>query len=114
MLSPTTPTPTVTVVDVASAIDDGSAYLLDVREPFEFDVARVDGAALIPLGALPTRAGELPADQPIHVICRSGNRSDTAARALVNAGFDAYNVEGGMLAWQAARLPMQPDDAKVV
>jgi len=73
------------------------AALLDVREPFELAVDRVDDAIHIPLGQLRGRLGELPRDKKIHVVCRSGQRAYYATRLLLQAGFDASTVAGGML-----------------
>ncbi len=68
-----------------------------------------EGAALIPLGDLESRAAELAADSPIYVICRSGNRSRTASDILIGLGFaQVYNVDGGVTAWLEAGLPMEP------
>ena len=82
------------------------AYLLDVREDEEWDAGHVSGAVHIPLGELGARYTELGRGQPLFVICRSGNRSAHAARALAGAGWDAANVSDGMIGWQAAGLPM--------
>jgi molybdopterin-guanine dinucleotide biosynthesis protein A/rhodanese-related sulfurtransferase len=76
----------------------GGAYVLDVRQPEEYEVAHVPGSVLIPLDQLGERQGELPGG-PLLVICRSGARSAAAVRALQAAGYDATNVAGGMLAW---------------
>jgi len=72
-------------------------YLLDVREPFELAVENVPGAANIPLGQLRARLGELPRDKEIFVICRSGQRAYSATRLLLQNGFKARNLAGGML-----------------
>ncbi|MFZ0611283.1 MAG: FAD-dependent oxidoreductase [Desulfobacterales bacterium] len=73
------------------------AFLLDVREPVELVVENVPGAVNIPLGQLRTRLGELPRDREIHVICRSAQRAYYATRILVQNGFKAKNISGGML-----------------
>lgn len=100
-----TPVPTV---DVAAAHDRPSgALLLDVRESFEWTEGHAPGAHHLPLGQLDPTA--LPSGTPIFVICRSGNRSGRATEALVCAGLDARNVEGGMIAWTAAGLPIVHD-----
>lgn len=92
----------VAVEDLANA-QEANHIILDVRQPEEFGVGHVSGAVLIPLGALEARAGELPKDATLYVICRSGNRSRQASEILVQAGFqNVRNVEGGILAWQAA------------
>jgi NADPH-dependent 2,4-dienoyl-CoA reductase/sulfur reductase-like enzyme/rhodanese-related sulfurtransferase len=72
-------------------------FLLDVREPVELAVENVPGALNIPVGQLRARLGELPRDREIHVICRSGQRAYTAMRVLLQNGFKAKNVAGGML-----------------
>ncbi len=78
---------------------DGRAegFLLDVREPFELAVEGAPGAVNIPLGQLRERLGELPRDQEIQVICRSGQRAYSAMRILLQQGFKARNLAGGML-----------------
>ena len=85
----------------------GAGILLDVREPWEWEMGHAVGAAHIPLNALPERHGELPRDRAVLVICASGNRSMTAARFLASAGFDARSVAGGTSAWAAHRLPLE-------
>ena len=75
----------------------GDGFLLDVREKFELAVERVPGALNIPMGELRSRLGELPRDREIQVICRSGQRAYTATRCLLQNGFDARVVSGGML-----------------
>jgi NADPH-dependent 2,4-dienoyl-CoA reductase/sulfur reductase-like enzyme/rhodanese-related sulfurtransferase len=73
-------------------------FLLDVREPFELAVEDVPSATHIPLGQLRGRLGELPRDRDIHVICRSGGRAYYATRILLQNGFKARTLAGGMLA----------------
>ena len=77
------------------AVDDG--FLLDVREPAELKVECVPGAVNIPLPELRARLGELPRDRPILLICRSGQRAYYATRILLQNGFKARNLAGGML-----------------
>jgi NADPH-dependent 2,4-dienoyl-CoA reductase/sulfur reductase-like enzyme/rhodanese-related sulfurtransferase len=76
----------------------GQAFLLDVRNPPELEVESVPGALNIPLPQLRARLGELPRNQEIHVICRSAVRAYYATRILVQNGFKARNISGGMLA----------------
>ena len=76
-------------------MEDG--VILDVREPFELAVENVEGAINIPLGQLRGRLDELPRDKPIQVICRSGQRAYYATRMLMQNGFDARTLAGGML-----------------
>jgi len=76
----------------------GDGLLLDVRNPAELAVESVPGAVHIPLPQLRARLGELPRDREIHVICRSAVRAYYATRILLQNGFNARNISGGMLA----------------
>ena len=99
-------------IDPAAATElvaDG-ALLVDVREPEEWDAGHAAGAAHVPLGSLAERADELPADRTLVMVCRSGGRSQAAATALVEAGYVAVNMAGGMQAWQSAGLPIVTED----
>jgi rhodanese-related sulfurtransferase len=89
----------------AGAVPD-DAYLLDVREHDEWRAGHAPGAVHIPLGELNARAGEVPDDRDVYVICRSGARSAQAVAAFNNAGWKTSNVEGGMHAWHGAGRPM--------
>ena len=91
-------------------INHKNALVLDVREPNEFESGHVLNSRLIPLGKLKQRMGELEKhkDQPIVVVCRSGNRSGTASYLLGKQDFtQIYNLAGGVLAWQKAKLPLE-------
>lgn len=74
------------------------ATILDVREPHEWARGTLPGSQLMSLGSLPTSLGRLDASTPVLVVCRSGNRSDTAARFLARAGFGKVaNLAGGLV-----------------
>jgi rhodanese-related sulfurtransferase len=77
--------------------ESSGAFLLDVREPAELRVEGVEGVVNIPLRQLRERLGELPRDREIHVICRSGQRAYYATRVLLQNGYRAQNLSGGML-----------------
>jgi len=81
-------------------------HLLDVREDDEWTAGHIDGAQHIPLGELSARLGELPKERTIVAVCRSGSRSDAAVRGLRKLGFQAENLEGGVNAWDRAKLPL--------
>ena len=84
------------------------AQFIDVREPWEFQQVRPLGAKLIPLGELPKRLEELDPDQPVIIICNSGNRSQTAAGILGQNGFQkVYNVVDGIIGWMEKGLPVE-------
>ena len=95
--------------EVPAANVPAEAWLLDVREDDEWAAGHVPGATHIPLGELGARTGELPQENAIYVICRSGMRSARAAQALTGAGWQAVNVAGGMQDWAAAGRPMVTD-----
>ena len=91
-------------------INHKNAIVLDVREPDEYKSGHLLNSQLIPLGKLQARIGELEKykDKPVVVVCRSGNRSGTACVTLGKLGFtQAYNLTGGMMAWQKANLPVE-------
>lgn len=100
-------------VDNAGAlqlINHKNALILDVRDDSEFAAGHIRGAKLIPLIKLKDRIGELERyrEQPIVVVCRSGNRSSTASALLGNREFaQTYSLTGGMMAWQKADLPVE-------
>jgi adenylyltransferase/sulfurtransferase len=88
--------------EVAPRIQTGEVLLLDVREPMEFEIARIEGAKLIPLRELPDRAHELPLNHDIVAMCHHGMRSAQAVGLLRNLGFKrVWNLAGGIDAWSA-------------
>lgn len=93
--------------------DTADELLLDVREDDEWDAGHAPQAVHVPLHELPARLDDVRAqagDGPVSVVCRVGSRSAQATAYLRHAGLDARNVEGGMLAWQAAGLPVVAGD----
>ncbi|NLW98102.1 MAG: thioredoxin [Actinomycetales bacterium] len=76
--------------------------VVDVREPMEYRAGHVPGAVLMPMRQVAERAGELPTDEPVYVICATGNRSQSMAQLLRRAGVEAYSVAGGTEVWAAA------------
>jgi rhodanese-related sulfurtransferase len=83
------------------------SLLVDVREPHEYKSGHIAGARLIPLGELSARIKELPKDKEIICICATGNRSTSATKMLVGAGYNALNASGGMMAWRQAGFPIK-------
>jgi molybdopterin/thiamine biosynthesis adenylyltransferase/rhodanese-related sulfurtransferase len=102
--------PAISVHELKRKIDACEALeLIDVREPFEFEIARIDRAKLIPLGEIAERADELRFEQPIVVHCHTGRRSAQAVRLLQQLGFsNVYNLEGGIDAWSDFIDPSVP------
>jgi adenylyltransferase/sulfurtransferase len=93
----------ITPQELASVLDNGNGdrpFLLDVREPNEWDIVHLPGAKLIPVNTVAGFLDELPRDEPIVVYCRTGVRSARAAQLLKDAGFrDVRNLEGGITRW---------------
>lgn len=100
----------VNSAEALQLINHKNAIVLDVREPNEYTAGHVLNSKLIPLGKLKERMSELEKfkEQPIVVVCRSGNRSGTACFLLGKQGFyQAYNLSGGVQAWQKNNLPLE-------
>lgn len=96
--------PNITPTELSTRLqsNDKVPFVLDVREPQEFEMGHIEGATLIPLGSLPEHLAEVPKDKPVVVVCRSGNRSGRAAAFLKEQGFtNIENLTGGMMAWSA-------------
>src|SRR2546430_15556494 len=93
--------PSVSVRELKEKLDAREPIqLVDVREPFEHEIASIDTARLIPLGELPDRLTELDRKQLTIVHCHSGQRSAQAVRLLREAGFaNVFNLEGGIAKW---------------
>lgn len=90
-------------VTTAASMQQAGAFMLDVREPDEWAAGHIEGATLIPLGELAARAAEVPADQQVVVVCRSGNRSAQGRDILLGAGLPAVtSMAGGMNEWAGA------------
>jgi rhodanese-related sulfurtransferase len=98
--------PEIDVHELARLREQG-ATLLDVRNPDEWLEARVPGVPLIPLPDLAERTDEVPAGDPLYVICAAGGRSAKAAEHLRALGVDAVNVAGGTRAWIEAGYPTE-------
>ena len=99
----------VSVHDLKRALGEGSAMVVDVREPWEAEIARIEGALLVPLGEFAARAKELPRDKPILIHCHHGGRSMQATQWLRRNGYDRVsNVAGGIDAWSREIDPAVP------
>ena len=105
--------PDYTPNQVADLLADDQIQLIDVREPDEYEAGRIAGAHLIPMSRLPAEADDLDPEQPVVFYCRTGSRSAMATEAFRHAGFDAHNMTGGLIDWDAAGLPLEPADGRV-
>jgi rhodanese-related sulfurtransferase len=96
---------------VAELLESGEAQVIDVREDHEHEAGHVAGDRHIVLPSLTDEAASLDKDRPLVVYCRSGSRAEVAAEALRASGWDAYNLEGGFVAWLERDLPAEPANA---
>ena len=100
--------PTVQVADIPAGV-----VLLDVREDQEWSAGHIADAVHIPMNEVPRRLahdpGPITPEQPLVVLCKVGGRSAQVTAWLRQQGYDAVNLEGGMLAWAAAGRPMTAD-----
>jgi rhodanese-related sulfurtransferase len=98
--------PTVAAGDVPT-----DAFVLDVREDYEWTAGHIDGAKHVPMMELPQQVQhELQPDQQVVVVCRVGSRSAQVTAWLVRNGFDAVNLDGGLVAWEHAGRGLVSED----
>jgi rhodanese-related sulfurtransferase len=98
--------PTVSVGDVPA-----DAFVLDVREDDEWIAGHIEGARHVPMFEVPPQAGDvLRPDVPVVVVCKVGARSAQVTAWLVQQGYDAVNLTGGLLAWEHAGRPLVSED----
>jgi rhodanese-related sulfurtransferase len=95
--------------DEAQKLVEDGAQLIDVRADHEWEAGRIPGATHLPLDQLAARAGEVDKERPVVLYCRGGNRSTMAAAALADAGYEAAKLVEGIVGWDEAGLPLDPD-----
>jgi rhodanese-related sulfurtransferase len=98
---------------VAKLHGEGAVQVVDVREPYERDAGHIRGSRHVPLDQLSAAAPTIDPAAPVVFVCRVGARSAMAAAAFARAGYDAHNLEGGMLAWAAGGLELEPSGGQV-
>jgi rhodanese-related sulfurtransferase len=98
---------------VFDLLKDGDIQLIDVRQSEENEAGRIAGGRLIELAELSGQVDTIDRDRPVVFYCRSGARSAMATEAFRDAGFDAHNMLGGLLAWDGDGLPLDPPDGHV-
>jgi rhodanese-related sulfurtransferase len=103
----------ITAARAAELIEAGEAELIDVRQPYEVEAGRIRGARSIEVNELTREAESISRERPVIFYCRSGNRSALAAAAFRQAGWDAYNLAGGLRAWVEHGLALDPVDGEV-
>jgi rhodanese-related sulfurtransferase len=99
--------------DVARALADGSATVIDVREPYEREAGHIAGTEHIELERLASKAETISREKPVIFQCRLGARSLMAAQAFKRAGYDAWSMAGGIQAWHDQGRPLEPADGHV-
>ena len=105
---PDTRPPEIKAADLLSAYQNGNApQLLDCREPFEWQQARIPGSLHIPMNQIPARLAELDREQELVVVCAHGNRSLAVAGYLIANGFRASSLAGGLADWRLGGGPIE-------
>jgi rhodanese-related sulfurtransferase len=108
---------TATVTELAppqaAELIAAGAVLIDVRREYEWDAGRIEGARHLEINELTAGAGSIPKDRPVVFYCRTGSRSSLAAAAFSEAGWDAHNLEGGLVAWVESGRRLEPEDGQV-
>jgi rhodanese-related sulfurtransferase len=99
--------------EVRRLVEAGEVDLVDVREPYEHEAGRIEGARHVEIPQLTAAAQEMDPERPVVFYCRSGARSAMATQAFRASGYKAYNLTGGLVAWVGKGLPIVPDDGTV-
>ena len=91
----------------------GEIQLIDVREDYEHEAGRIAGDRHIVMDQLTREVDSLDRDRPLVFYCRTGSRSAVAVEAFRGAGFDAYHLDGGLVAWVERGLPLEPEGGEI-
>lgn len=97
----------------AELLEQDAIQLVDVREPYEREAGHVPGSRHVALAELTEAAPSIDPARPVVFVCRVGARSAMAAWSFARAGFDAHNLNGGMVGWAECGLPLAPDGGHV-
>lgn len=98
---------------VARLLESGEAELIDVRQLYEHEAGRIANTRHIEMNSLTSNTDAIPRDRTVVFYCRSGSRSGMAAEAFSQAGWDAHNLSGGLIAWVEGGLPIEPTGGEV-
>jgi rhodanese-related sulfurtransferase len=98
----------------AAELIESGVELIDVRRPYEYEGGHLAGARNVEMNELSAAAGSIVRERPVLFYCRTGDRSAMAAEAFREAGFDAHNLAGGIVAWAGAGRSLEPEDGGVV
>ena len=103
----------VTPEQTERALAEGNAQIVDVRETYEHEAGRIEGAQHVELERLASNAEKIDRERPVIFHCRLGSRSAMAAQAFRAAGYDAYTMTGGLQRWADEGRPLTPEDGTV-
>jgi rhodanese-related sulfurtransferase len=97
----------------AKELVESGAALVDVREDYEYEAGHIAGSRHVVFSELTAAADSIDRDRPVVFYCRVGNRSGVAKEAFRAAGYDARHMAGGLVAWDEAGMPLEPEGGKV-
>lgn len=98
---------------VAELLEGGEIEAIDVREESEWEAGHIPGARHVRIEQVPGHAEAIEKQRPVVFQCRGGSRSEMVAAAFRESGWDAYNMDGGLRAWEQQGLPLEPEDGRV-
>ncbi len=113
MTNPFSPSDIEVSPERAAELQREGAQVVDVREPYEVEAGRTPGSRHVELERLASQAPTIDRDRPVIFQCRLGVRSAMAAHAFRAAGYDAWSLAGGLVAWHERGLPLEPADGYV-
>lgn len=113
MSEETTPGASMAPERLAELLEGAELQLIDLRRDYEWDAGHIPGARHIEINELTAAGEQIDRERPVVFYCRGGNRSSMAAEAFRQAGFDAHNLAGGLLAWAERDLPLDPEGGRV-
>ncbi len=99
--------------ELAERLARGEVQLIDVREPYEWEAGRIEGARHVEMERIAAQAETIDRDRPVVFQCRLGARSALAAQAFRTAGWDAWSLRGGLVLWTEQGLPIVPEGGHV-
>lgn len=99
---------------LAEWLGSRDVQLVDIREEHEYAAGHIAGSRHIEFDQVQASSESFDREAPLVFICRGGNRSGMVAEAFRTGGYDAFHIEGGLLAWTAEGLPLEPEDGEVV
>ena len=104
--------PSLNATELSEKLKNGKRPLvIDVRQPEEYRDGHIPGAKLFPLGELGKQLNKLSKEKEIVCVCATGSRSRSATKRLLDAGYNAFDMKGGMSMWRRAKFPIKKGSA---